>query len=165
MTEADGRVAVSIQPENIGAGGLDFWATNLLSAVLPVLNPDNESKINCIVADLTMAGGIMQEKAIVVDTSKIRVQGRAHVDFKKQTVYLKLTPRPKRPQFLSLATPLEVSGKFSDFRVGLAPGSLVGTTIRFLTAHIVVPFQWIILNKLPKDGSDVCPDAINKHYP
>lgn len=165
LTEADGRVAVSIQPENIGAGGLDFWATNLLSAVLPVLNPDNESKINCIVADLTMAGGIMQEKAIVVDTSKIRVQARAHVDFKKQTVYLKLIPRPKRPQFLSLATPLEVSGKFSDFRVGLAPGSLVGTTIRFLTAHIVVPFQWIILNKLPKDGSDVCPDAINKHYP
>ena len=39
MAQADGRVAVSIQPENIRAGVLDFWATNLLTAILPVLNP------------------------------------------------------------------------------------------------------------------------------
>jgi hypothetical protein len=32
--------------------------------------------------------------------------------------------------------------------------------IRIFTAHIVVPIQWIILNKLPEDGSDVCRDVI-----
>jgi hypothetical protein len=37
---------------------------------------------------------------------------------------------------------------------------LIGTVIRIFTAHIVVPIQWIILNKLPEDGSDVCRDVI-----
>ena len=160
-TEADGRVAVSIQPENIRAGVFDFWATNLLTAILPVINPKNESKINCIVADLIMDGGIMKEKLIVIDTSKIRVRGSAQIDFKQQNVQLKLIPKPKRPQFISLATPIEVRGKFSDFGVRLAPGDLIGTAIRILTAYIVVPVQWIILNKLPEDGSDVCQDAIS----
>jgi uncharacterized protein involved in outer membrane biogenesis len=162
LAAADGQVAVSIQPENIQAGVLDFWAVNLLTAVLPVLNPKNESKINCIVADLVMNDGVMKEKSFVIDTSKIRVRGKIHVDFKKQTVYLRLMPTPKRPQFLSLATPLEVRGKFSDLKVSLAPGGLIGTTIRFLTAHIVVPIQWIILKRLPKDGSDVCHDVIRQ---
>jgi hypothetical protein len=112
-----------------------------------------------------MADGIMKEKSIVIDTSKIRVRGSAHVDFKQQTVYLKLTPTPKRPQFISLATPIEARGKFSDFDVGLAPGGLIGTAIRVLTAYIVVPIQWIILNKLPEDGRDVCGDAISNHFP
>jgi hypothetical protein len=165
LSQANGRFAVSIQPENIGAKFLDFWATNILMAILPVLNPNNESKINCIIADLSMADGIMKEKAIVVDTSKIRVRGKAHADFKKQTVYLRLSPTPKRPQFLSLATPLEVSGKFSDFSVGLATSGLVGTFIRLLTAHIVVPIQWIILNNLPEDGRDVCSDVTKEKLP
>ena len=165
LAQANGRVAVSIQPENIRARVFDFWAANLLTATLSVLNPDNASKINCIDADLVMADGIMKEKSIVIDTSKIRVRGSAHVDFKQQTVYLKLTPTPKRPQFISLATPIEVRGKFSDFGVGFAPGGLIGTAIRVLTAYIVVPIQWIILNKLPEDGRDVCGDAISNHFP
>ena len=165
LAQANGRVAVSIQPENIRARVFDFWAANLLTATLSVLNPDNASKINCIDADLVMADGIMKEKSIVIDTSKIRVRGSAHVDFKQQTVYLKLTPTPKRPQFISLATPIEARGKFSDFDVGLAPGGLIGTAIRVLTAYIVVPIQWIILNKLPEDGRDVCGDAISNHFP
>jgi uncharacterized protein involved in outer membrane biogenesis len=165
LAQANGRVAVSIQPENIRARVFDVWAANLLTATLSALNPNNESKVNCIDADLVMDGGIMKEKSIVIDTSKIRVRGSAHVDFKQQTVHLKLTPTPKRPQFISLATPIEVRGKFSDFDVGLAPGGLIGTAIRVLTAHIVVPIQWIILNKLPEDGRDVCRDAISSHFP
>jgi uncharacterized protein involved in outer membrane biogenesis len=144
LAQADGRVAVSIQPENIRAGVIDFWVTNPLTAILPVLNPKNESKINCIVADLAMDGGIMKEKSIVIDMSKMRVRGSAHIDFKQQTIRLKLTPKPKRPQFMSLATPIEVRGKFLDFGVRLAPGDLIGTAIRVVTAYIVVPVQWII---------------------
>ncbi|MEE4112046.1 MAG: AsmA family protein [Desulfobacteraceae bacterium] len=160
LAQANGRVFASIQPENIRAGVLDFWAVNLLTALLPVFNPNSESKINCIVADLAMENGFLKEKAIVIDTSKIRVRGTANVDLKKQTIRLNLKPTPKRPQFISLATPVEVRGTFSDFGVRPVPGSLIGTVIRIFTAHIVVPIQWIILNKLPEDGSDVCRDVI-----
>jgi uncharacterized protein involved in outer membrane biogenesis len=153
-----GRVAFSLHPENLRAGVLDSWATNLLTALLPILNPDNASKINCIVADMSMAEGILTEKSLVIDTSKIRVRGKAEIDFGKQQVHLKLTPRPKRPQFLSLATPIEVRGSFSDFNAGIAAGGVAGTVIRFLTANVLVPIQWIVLNRLPVDGHDVCVD-------
>ena len=160
MAAANGRVALSMHPENIRAGVLDYWATNLLFALLPVLSPQNESKINCIIADLTINDGVMTEESMVIDTSQIRVGGKARIDWKTQTVNLRLIPKPKRPQFFSLATPMEVTGKFKDFDVGLAPGGLIRTAIRFLTSYIVVPIQWIILNKLPSDGRDVCSHAI-----
>jgi hypothetical protein len=112
-----------------------------------------------------MENGLMKEEAIVIDTSKIRVRGKANVDFKKRTVHVNLKPTPKRPQFISLATPVEVRGTFSDFGVSPAPGSLIGTVIRIFTAHIVVPIQWIILNKLPEDGNDVCHSPIGQQSP
>ena len=97
---------------------------------------------------------------MVIDTSRIRVRGTAEIDLGRQTVNLRLIPQPKRPRFLGLATPLEIRGGFSDFRAGLSFGSLEGTIIRFLTAHAILPIQWIVLNRLPADGSDVCGDAL-----
>ena len=59
-------------------------------------------------------------------------------------------------EFFSLATPLEVSGKFSDFGVGIQTGGLFGTAINFVTSPVHVPFRRLAGEGLPGDGSDVC---------
>jgi hypothetical protein len=71
-----------------------------------------------------------------------------------------MAPTPKKPEFFSLATPVEVKGKFADFGVGIQPGGLIGTTVRFIASPVTVPLQRIFSKDLPADGADVCGMAI-----
>ena len=78
------------------------------------------------------------------------------IDFSGQTIEGYLRPIPKRPQFFSLATPIEINGSFDNLGVRLPPSGIFGTIARVATSYIVVPIQWIILNRLPVDGSEEC---------
>lgn len=50
--------------------------------------------------------GLMRTKSLILDTTRVRVNGSGTVDFRTEEVDLVLQPAPKRPQFYSLATPL-----------------------------------------------------------
>jgi hypothetical protein len=73
-----------------------------------------------------------------------------------------MNPIGKRAEFFSLATPIEVRGKFSDFGIGVAPGGLVGTTVRFITSPLHVPVRRLFTKDLPSTGDDVCFKAIER---
>jgi hypothetical protein len=103
-----------------------------------------------------MKDGFLKPDAFVIDTSRMRICGKGWVNFKKEEVDLKVAPTPKKPEFFSLATPLGVHGKFADFELGIVPGGIVGTTIKFIFSPIHVPVRRLTGKPLPKDGNDVC---------
>lgn len=74
----------------------------------------------------------------------------------KEQIDLVVAPTSKKPEFFSLATPLAVKGTFSDFKMGIQTGGLIGTAIRFITSPLAVPLARLIDKGLPEDGSDVC---------
>ena len=135
---------------------------NIFSYLVPFLTPKNESKINCAAGRFNLADGIMRQDEFFIDTSRIRVKGTVEIDFKKQRIDAVLRPIPKRPQFYSLSTPIEIDGTFSDLDAGLSTGGLAGTIIRLATSYIVVPLQWIVQNKLPEDGTDACLELVKE---
>ena len=63
-------------------------------------------------------------------------------------------------QFFSLATPVPVNGSFTDFKVGVAPGGVAETTARLLTSLFVVPVEKLVKGRPPRDGADVCTNAL-----
>ena len=156
MANGSGYLDFSVQPRQLRSGVVDLWAVNVFSYLVPFLAPKGESKINCAAGRLNLEDGILVQDELLIDTSKIRVKGTVEVDFKKERIDAILRPIPKRPQFYSLSTPIEINGKFSDLHAGIAPGGVTGTIIRLATSYIVVPLQWIIQNKLPEDGTADC---------
>ena len=50
----------------------------------------------------------MTAENLAADTSKIRICGEGEISFVDQTFNLVVTPKAKRPEFFSLATPLAV---------------------------------------------------------
>ena len=106
----------------------------------------------------------MKEDAIFADTTKMQVGGQARVNFKTDEVYLAMAPKAKKPEFFSLATPIQVKGTFSDYRIGVQPGGLVGTAIRFITSPIVVPIQRIFTERTATDGHAACAAAMHRSY-
>lgn len=158
MAYADGTLDASFQPLNLEAGLLDLWAVNLVASVLPVVS-GGDSNVNCVVALLDLEDGIMTSQSILIDTSRIQVGGTARVDFHEQHVRALLQPRPKRPQFFSLGTPVNVEGDFEDFGVGVSALDLAGTVVRVVTDLATYPARLLFVRPLPKDGREACAQA------
>jgi hypothetical protein len=155
MANANGYVDFSGRLENLKAGIIDLWAVNLIAAIIFNDN-ENQSKINCVVGRWTMKNGLLKPNVFLIDTSKIRICGKGQVDFKKEHIDLKMVPTPKKADYLSLATPIEVNGKFADFGAGIQVGGLIGTSVNLITSPVTKTLQKLFGKELPADGKDVC---------
>jgi uncharacterized protein involved in outer membrane biogenesis len=89
----------------------------------------------------------------------MQVDGEGTANFKTESVAFRLQPTPKKPQFFSAATPVEVKGDFTDFDAGIVPGALVGTAIRMVTSVVVTPLQKLTTADIPADGKTACAAA------
>ena len=162
MQNASGHFDIAIWPESFKAGIFDLWAVNLFSSVTSEMDKGAGSKINCAVARFKMTDGLMSHKAILIDTSRMRVGGEGQVNFKTEKIDMAFAPRGKKPEFFSLATPIKVHGSFADFRVGVKTGALAGTAIQFITSPIHAPIRRLFTKPLPTGGEDVCTDPMQE---
>ncbi|MDO8991197.1 MAG: AsmA family protein [Sideroxyarcus sp.] len=156
MRYGKGHIDFAVWPENMKSGLLDVWAVNVLMALLPAVDATHESKVNCAIGQFTLQDGKLSHKRILVDTTRMRVFGRGNADFKTEQLRFRMKPRSKTPQFLSFAIPVQVSGSFDDFSVGVKAGDVLEVAGDMLTSVIWVPLQTMIGKTKPEDGSDVC---------
>jgi hypothetical protein len=157
-----GHVDFAVWPENLKSGLLDVWAVNVLMALLPAVDSSKQSRVNCAIGRFVLANGKLSEKSFLIDTSRMRVTGKGGVDFNDEKIQLYVQPHAKTPQFLSLAIPIEVSGKFDDFSVGVRATDVVGTVGQFVTSVIWVPLKMLFSKETPADGLDVCGKTVLK---
>jgi uncharacterized protein involved in outer membrane biogenesis len=147
---------MAVWPRALRAGVFDMWAVNLFVALLPTLDPERASVVNCAIGRFALKGGKLSQEQLVIDTSRMRVTGTASADFGSERIAMRLQPQAKSAQFFSLATPIEVKGSFRDFDVGPNAGDLLQTALRVATSVVWVPLQTLFSEKVPLDGSDVC---------
>ena len=156
MKNAKGHFDFGLVPKNFSSGIIDLWAVNLLSAVMDKETEKDKSTVNCFIMRFGMQDGVMQDKVIYMDTTEMRVAGEAKVDFKAETIDMMMVPKSKKPEFFSLATPIQIKGSFEDFGLKLGVGKLLGTVISFVTSPVHVPIRRIFVEKIPSDGKDAC---------
>ena len=140
---------------NFKSGIIDLWAVNLISAIVSS-NKDNQSEINCAVGRWSVNNGHLTSDAFFIDTSKIRICAKGNVNFKDESLHIKVAPRAKKAEFFSLATPVKFQGTFSDLNVKLGRGAMLGSVIKMIASPVSTPLKRIFNDKIPRDGSDVC---------
>lgn len=155
LPNGSGYLDFSGRLENLKAGIIDLWAVNVIAAVLS-RGKENKSKINCLVGRWTMKDGLLTPDVFLIDTTKIRICGKGQVNFNNRQIDLKMTSSPKKAEYFSLATPIEVKGNFSDFGVGVQPGGLFGTAVKFIASPVTTTVKRLSNKELPSDGNDVC---------
>ncbi len=156
LRHGNGRIDFALWPENLQARGIDLWAVNVLESLLPKMDPSSASKVNCAIGRFALADGKLSERTMLIDTSRIRVTGKGSADFGSESFDFRFEPRPKRPEFLSLAIPVEASGRFNDYHIGVSAADVVGGVARLAGSLISVPFERLFGDTLPEDGADVC---------
>jgi uncharacterized protein involved in outer membrane biogenesis len=156
MANGAGHFDLGFSPENFDARIIDLWAVSLLSALTSEVDSEPTSIINCLVASFEMADGVMQDRIIFLDTTRMSVEGTAVIDFKKQHIDLQAKPKAKKPEFFSIAIPVEVSGDFDDFGIGVKPGHIIRSVGNFITSPVHVPLRRLISDQTPEDTNDAC---------
>jgi uncharacterized protein involved in outer membrane biogenesis len=154
LDNGNGYFDFSAKPENLQAGIMDLWAVNVISAIVSQ-SVKGQSHIEYLVGRWSMKDGYLEPDVFVIDTTRMRICGKGGVDFNTRKLKLEVAPAPKKPEFFSLATPINVQGDFSDFGLGIAPGGLLGTGIKFAISPIQVTLQTLFDKPIPADGSDL----------
>jgi uncharacterized protein involved in outer membrane biogenesis len=155
MANGNGYFDFSGNLENLGSGVIDLWAVNLVAAIVKSTDK-NQSQINCAVGRWSVVDGTLTPDSFFIDTSKIRICGRGQVDFRNEYIDLVISPTPKKPQFLNLATPLKVQGSFDDINFGIASGGVISTALNVITSPLHVPLKRLTTPNIPESGNDAC---------
>lgn len=111
------------------AAVVNSWGSNLFNVMLPDLDPESETKLNCAIADFIIEDGVAKSETLFMDTKRVVLQGKGSVNLPEQTLNIKLSPDSKNPGILDVATAVRVKGPFSDLSIGpdtLSLGKKVG---------------------------------------
>ena len=160
MSHASGKIDFAVWPTGVRAGVFDVWSVNVFLALLPFIDPRAESRVNCVVGRFDLNDGKLRDDTLVIDTTRVRVRGAGGANFETEALGFRFRPRAKGLALLSLQTPLQVTGTFTDYSVGVEAGDVLATILRLLGSVIVVPFEWLTQGPLPRDGADVCTDPL-----
>ncbi|MBW1749673.1 MAG: AsmA family protein [Deltaproteobacteria bacterium] len=156
----NGTLRFGVIPEEFKSGVIDLWAVNIITAALPALMKGGESEVNCLAGDFLLEDGIMHPEIFLLDTSGLRVQGKGEINFKTNDINFHMKPTPKSAHFFSLATPISVTGPFTDFKIGVTAGGVLGTVFGLATSVVTVPFQWLFTDNMETSGDKACSAAM-----
>lgn len=159
LQEGEGHFDFGLWPEQMKADLFELWAVNVISALLSEMDKDESSKVNCVIARFRLQDGVMNNRVIFADTTKMRIEGSAKVDFRQRTLDVEAGPKAKKPELFSLAVPVGLSGKFDDFGIDINPVVLTGKTVSFLTSPLHVPLRRIFVKGEPADGEAACAEV------
>jgi uncharacterized protein involved in outer membrane biogenesis len=158
---ASGHFDFAVWPTNMQADAFDLWASNLLLALLPRLDPESGPVINCVVGVFDTTDGIMKPKRLLIDTTNVQVWGEGQIDLGAKEIDVLLVPNAKRPRMFSVATPIRVTGNYSDLQTGASPDQWLRSAARFITS-IFAPIQRLFTTPIPADGEAECVAAMER---
>jgi hypothetical protein len=164
VSNMQGHFDLAAFPEYAKADFLDLWASNIIFAVLPQGDSDGK-KMNCMVARFEIEDGVMKSRRTFLDSTDIIVRARGTIDLVNRELDLWLAPQAKYEKFLSIQTPIVVSGPFDDPHVGVAPGGFLTTMLRWYYGLIYVPWKWLTGERFPPDGIATCYHAMDWELP
>lgn len=155
-----GHLGIGVVPEDLSADAIDLWVVNILTTVIPALLKGSPSQVNCMAAKFTFDDGIVHPDVFLLDTSKMRVQGKGGINLKTDVIDFHMKPMPKSAHFFSLATPISITGTITDPHIEVSAGSVLTTFFRAATSLVVVPFQWLFTQSMKPDGKEACSKAM-----
>ena len=156
MDHASGKIDYSVWPSELRGGLVKLWASNIILALLPAIEPGGQAQVNCVVGRFDLREGKLTDDRIMIDTTGVRVRGAGSANLATEELAFVFRPRAKGLALFRLKPPLHVTGSFSDFHLGGDRRDLPEAILRMVLSPILLPFERLTLGPLPRDGADVC---------
>ena len=122
---ADGTLSVVVPHGDIEQAFAEFAGIDVVRGLGLLLKKNQQqTAVNCGIADFDAQNGIAKVKQVVFDTQVVLLTGLGDVDLRNERLHIQLTGRPKKFRFAVLRTPIEIKGTLSHPAVGLKASKL-----------------------------------------
>jgi AsmA protein len=125
LATANGRLSLVAQNGRISRLLMEQSGLHLIEILQLTLAGDQTVALRCAVADFGVQGGVMEARALVLDTAVNTLTGSGHVNLADETLDLTIVPRTKVSSVVALRAPVYVKGTFSQPQVALDAGRIV----------------------------------------
>jgi AsmA family protein len=148
MANGHGEVKMAMAGGDLSAVLVDLTGLQFGNALLSALGVPNKTQVQCFVGDLGMQRGILEFKAMTLDTGEGITNVRGNVDLSKETIDLALKTDAKHFSVGSLPTRVNISGTFKDPKirpgaeVGARAGAVAGLAALFVPLAILPTIQF-----------------------
>ncbi|HEY1504235.1 MAG TPA: AsmA family protein [Stellaceae bacterium] len=103
----------------VNAAGLDVGGT-----LASLLGLPTTAKINCLVSDFALKNGVLDTRALVLDTDQGNVYGKGNIDLRDEGIAYQISEEGKHISVGALHAPIDITGSFKDPHVKPEPGAL-----------------------------------------
>jgi uncharacterized protein involved in outer membrane biogenesis len=113
MAGLEGRTRLVIREGRINSRALGIAVTGILN-LMPWNDSAEANKINCLVTQFDIKGGVATSRALVLDTNGMTVTGEGWLDLRDETIHMTVSPKPKSVSLASLALTIKIGGTFAE---------------------------------------------------
>ncbi len=159
LGQLNGNVEFVSEAGRIQRGDIDLWAADLVTTMLsPKWQREKSTELNCLVARFDVTDGVARTSPILLDTTRITVAATGTLDLGTERLDMKLIPAPKKASFISLATPVKLTGTLTEPKVSITKKSKATTF-----GKILLPFvnpAYLVYSGSLGSGKNPCEVAI-----
>jgi uncharacterized protein involved in outer membrane biogenesis len=117
MANGNGEVKMAMAGGNLSAVLVDLTGLHFGNALLSALGVPDQTPVQCFVGDLALERGLLDFKAMTLDTGEAITNVGGHLDLSKETIDLALKTDAKHFSVGSLPTRINISGTFKDPKI------------------------------------------------
>jgi hypothetical protein len=148
MANGNGEIKMAMAGGNLSAVLVDLTGLQFGNALLSALGIPKQTPVECFVGDLGLRRGVLDLKAMTLDTSEAIVNAGGEVDLSRETIDLGLKTESKHFSIGSLPGRLNIGGTFKDptIRPGAEEagrlGAAAGLAVLFAPLAILPTIQF-----------------------
>jgi uncharacterized protein involved in outer membrane biogenesis len=118
LGSANGQIAFMMNGGSVSQLAVRLANLDVANSIILLLGGDKKVQIRCMVVDLDAKDGNMEVKSMVLDTAKSVINGRGSINFKDETLDLRLASDSKSISLAALRGPIDVTGTFKKPNAG-----------------------------------------------
>ena len=138
-----GEMSLVTADNHMKTGMIDLWGGGLLSAILPDLTEQSDSRLNCVIAHAGIEGGTAIFDTILMDTDRVSVIGKGVYNIADDALDIRLKPESKGLAIGTVNPAVNVRGSLGAPEASASAASL-GAKLGGLLLGAVNPAMWAL---------------------
>lgn len=124
LAHSDGNLKLFMGSGDLSALIVNLAGLDIGGSIASLLGLPPVAQINCMISDFALQNGILDTKAMVLDTDIANIVGKGTVDLQNETLNLQILQQPKHFSIGSLRAPIDITGPFKHPDIKPDPAAL-----------------------------------------
>lgn len=144
-SSANGTMTLVSNGGEVRQAFAELLGVNVSKGLIMLLSEDpKKTPLRCAVADFQVRNGVARANRIIADTGVVLVEGSGTINFRQETINLRIEGDSKKPRLLRVFVPITVSGPLVSPKLGVETGQVLAQGGAALGLSALSPFAAIL---------------------